>query len=469
MNTQISDTEPKTLEEFIGNRTSVEQVLREIHLGLNNRIKPILIHGPSGVGKTVLAKLIAEKYGLIAYEINPMTVGTKEDLEKRLKGIGNSNTLFGSKFLVVFDDVESLLGTERGISSVISGYLSSPGQIVMVTANELYNKRMAAIRNHCTVVEFKKISSREIKKRLGELNSKLSLGLEEVAIEQIAEQAEGDLRAAVNDLLARNITSYRDLKKNIFEALRVIFKGKDTQAIRTTVLNLDVDLDMLRHWLVENIAREYERFDEIDIAFDYISKSDIMSRRIMKRQNWKLLRYASDLAVLGTAFAKHMRYSKFTPYKYPSTIRALSKTMQSSRMKNQVGLKLGAKTHTGWKDSVGQIDIEKTIALAGPVDYAGYYGLDGDELAFVLGIEPKKAAKILAGDEPRKKAAKTPRTKAAKAAKEPKPAEEQKDDGKIERENPKLKTESEKPKEEPKAIGHKTRTTKRQTGLNFEI
>jgi len=75
-------------------------------------------------------------------------------------------------------------------------------------------------------------------------------------------------------------------------------------------------MDDMFWWVENNIAAEYEKPEEIAKAFESLSRADLLKSRVMRRQNWGLMRYFGDL-IASVAIAKNEMYRKFTPYRPP--------------------------------------------------------------------------------------------------------------------------------------------------------
>ncbi len=71
---------------------------------------------------------------------------------------------------------------------------------------------------------------------------------------------------------------------------------------------------------------------------DFLSLADIFRRRIIKRQDWILLRYYADFISIGIALAKKETYYKYVPYGFPTFI---SKMGMMKSKKKELGEKIG--------------------------------------------------------------------------------------------------------------------------------
>ncbi len=380
--------EPSSIREFIGNQTAVEQVIRHFHSRMKqshmpirpSSLKAIMVYGPPGIGKTLLARLLAKENNLELLEISAATFESGESLSKILLSIDSTNTLYGKQRMILIDDLESIISLEKGISRILLDFIKKTSSLVYITCSDAYTKNLVSFRSYCDIIEFKRVSPSDILTLLKKINQVEKLQIPEGELVKISEQSEGDVRAAINDLIARNSNASRDIKKTVFQALALIFKSKDVNAIKSALSSLDVDPEMLRFWVFDNVTNEYSSLEEIDSAYSKISRSDIFSARIIKRQNWKLLRYAVDLATLGVAFSKKKRSSKFTRYNFPSSINLLSKLASKRKMRDTLAKKIGRVVHCSAKEARVLLPLMCVIASSNQDRFAERFGLTQEEI-----------------------------------------------------------------------------------------
>jgi replication factor C large subunit len=217
------------------------------------------------------------------------------------------------------------------------------------------------LRNYCQLVEFKKIHVFDIEKRLKQICENEKIVAEKEVLREIAKRAEGDLRAAINDLetVARGkkkitledlkVLGNRDVEASVFDALKTIFKTKSALAAKISISNVDKDPEEIFWWIENNISREYEKPEEIAKAFEILSKADLFRQRVVKRQDWSLKKYMIDLMTAGVANAKKEMYRKFTKYQYPSKLIVLGRTKVERKEEKEKLLELSKELHCSTK------------------------------------------------------------------------------------------------------------------------
>ncbi|MCX8166980.1 MAG: AAA family ATPase [Candidatus Micrarchaeota archaeon] len=379
---QLLDFKPKALKEFIGNKEAVYKISLELRNYLAGKGKHVLAYGKNGVGKTLLAELLANEYNMSLCRIENVT--NKEELAKTLKNYDYNTNLFNQKILILIDDVSNILNVDNEVPKLLKDFLKKTNAFVYMTADDIYeNRHFNELRELSLCVEFKRVSTNEIESFLKTINEKHNLGFNKDDLEKIAINANGDIRAALNDLLACNCESQRDFEKNIFEFLIIVFKTKDIETIKTHLNALDMDISAIKFWILENIVNEYESLDEISSVLNYLSKSDIFDRRIIKRQAWKLLKYSIDLAVVGTALSKKHTYKKQSRFKFPTTFAVIRKINELRNKKRSISDKIAIKHHCSVKEVEKNFYVYRFFATYHKNKFSKFYDLDDKDIDFM--------------------------------------------------------------------------------------
>jgi replication factor C large subunit len=399
---------PKNFDEFIGNVEVVDRARVWARDWASNKShKPLFFFGAPGIGKTALAYLIAKEFNWQLFEMNASDLRDKESIEKIAGSATSNSSLFGSKRLILLDEVDGLASQDRGAVSAIVSILKEANNPVILTANDIYaDKKLASLRSSSELMEFKKINYLSIAKRLREIASLESIEFDEEAVKELAKECSGDMRSALLDLqsLSPKVSldsvralSFRERKEKIFSVMAKIFKGKTIAEIMDFVNASDVSGDSLAVWVEENIPRQFDGIDSAN-AFNVLSKADIFNGRIMNRQHWGFLKYSLFLSTVGVGLSRRKDYNFFQPFAFPQLLSSLSSSSASRSMRKNIAEKIGEKMHCSRKEAIK--DLPFLSMLFSDEKYASaltwFFGFDEDELAFLFGKKsPDKKIELL--------------------------------------------------------------------------
>ncbi len=374
---------PKKLAGIIGNSEKVEHVRQwMLHWLAGKKRKPLLVCGPPGTGKTALAYALRDEYELDLVEMNASELRNRSRVERVLGQSALAGSLFGRAKLILIDDADVLAGrSDSGGGAAIKKFLAEAPCPAIVTATDIWNKGFAPIRAECEIVDFKRINRLSIRKHLQNIAKAEGLALSEAEIDDISTRAEGDMRAALIDLQSMGPSS-RVREKDIFEVIRTILKAESYSAVREAISG-EIDYELIKLWVDENIPAEYEKAGDVAAAFDSLSKADIFDGRIRK-QNWVLLKYSIDLSTSGVALAKEAPYRKFTKYSFPSYLKNMARTVERRAMLKSIGTKIGHKVHGNRRDALAYLPLLKEFGKKNGEALMEFYEFSEDELAFIL-------------------------------------------------------------------------------------
>ncbi|MDY6770913.1 MAG: replication factor C large subunit [Candidatus Nanohaloarchaea archaeon] len=347
---------PESLDDYRGKSKTVDEVLKWVKNWENRKSQALLLHGPPGIGKTALVAAIANELDMELFETNASDVRTKQALRDNVEQAVKQRSFTGRDKLILIDEVDGMTANDRGGRSEINTIIEESRFPVILTANDAYANGMQTLRRKSKVVEVDKVHTNSIKARLREIAEAEGLTYDEKGIKAIARRADGDLRSAINDLqsLARKHgmidreaakeLGYRDQEKDIFEALKIIFKTTTAATASDALDGVDEDHDTAFEWIRENVPREYDRTGDVARAMDELSKADVFRGRI-GAQNWSLLKYVYEIMTVGVALSKEEKYGGFTRYQYPSRIKKMGRSKGSRKRREDIGVKVGDALH----------------------------------------------------------------------------------------------------------------------------
>lgn len=407
---------PRTLGDVVGNRKAVQDLRKwaeEWQSGIPEK-RAVILYGPAGIGKTSSAHALAGDMEWEVIELNASDQRTAGVIEKIAGSAASMNTFFGGKRLIILDEADNLHGTaDRGGMRAISGIIKSTLQPIILIANDIYGLT-PTVRNICLEIKFGSVQSRSMVPALKKVCESEGVSCSQEAVLQIAENAGGDFRSAINDLQAAAngkkaleaediSTAGRDVKENIFKAMQKIFKSTDCKRALESAYGLDESPEDLVHWIDENLPIQYARKDgdleDIKTGFGYLSKADIYLGRVKKRQNYRMWRYASMLMVCGAALSKTRPYPGFIKYQQPSLWRRLGQTRSRRDMRDNIASKIGEHSFESMHYSRNNLLGFYSILLkdeASAVELTANLGLELEELMYLSGSAKvsKKLQKI---------------------------------------------------------------------------
>ena len=192
---------PKRIDEVAGQRQLLAEgkVLRRIIESGN--IPNLIFYGPSGVGKTTVANIIAENCGKKLYHLNATTASTA-DIKDIINNIGTIESSNG--ILLYLDEIQYFNKKQQ---QILLSYIEN-GDITLIasTTENPYFYVYNAILSRSSVFEFKTLSAEDISQVLNraigilseEKGKKIIISIQ--TIKKIATAAAGDVRRSLNML-----------------------------------------------------------------------------------------------------------------------------------------------------------------------------------------------------------------------------------------------------------------------------
>lgn len=364
---------PKVPNDIIGNQSLVKQLhdwLVSWHKEfLHSMKKPgkkqndssakkaVLISGSPGIGKSTSAKLVSQMLGFNVIEVNASDSRGKAD-SKITKGVGGSTSnsikeLIRNealsinkdwskypKTVLIMDEVDGMSAGDRGgVADLIASIKVSKIPIICI-CNDRYSQKLKSLVNYCLMLNFRKPTKQQMAKRLAQVAQAEGIQVNEIALEELAERVNGDMRMALNQLhymsLSLSVIKYDDVRERLltsakdedispFTAVDKLFDFKGGK------LRMDerMDLSMSDPDLVPLIVQEnyinyrpslagkdedgVKRMKLIARAAESIEDGDIINVQIRRYQQWQLSQAGSFASSIIPAALMHGNRETFEP------------------------------------------------------------------------------------------------------------------------------------------------------------
>lgn len=389
----------------------------------------MLLAGPPGCGKTSAAHALAAHFGWEVVELNASDARNATAI-RRVAGLGAVHQTFsstgeyqsskrGQHKLIILDEADNLYErasdavteagdlSDRGGKRAILDTIEATQQPIILIANDAYavtrgSERLARM---ILKVPFRRLSAPTVRKILKEAAAAEAVSVSDDVLHFLATRSEGDLRSALNDLEALSAgrsrvdtvvgleLAERNRGETAFEAVAAILKGTEMTGAVAAARDLDEPPDFLLAWLDENVATEYRDPRELERAYQRLSRADVFLGRTMRRQQFGLWGYATEVMAGGVAAAKAHRYETPPHYRFPGWIRHMGQTKGSRGARDRLAAKLGRLLHES-QDQVVQAHLPPLRILCGrdqalAESVSLRCDLEEDEIRFLLG--PKAA------------------------------------------------------------------------------
>ncbi len=237
---------PKTFEEVIGQTTVVQTLQNAVKM--NRVAQAYLFSGMRGVGKTTMARILAKalncQHGPTPTPCNACESCLSIDKDHSVdvmeidgasnRGIDEIRALrelvkykpLHSRYKIIYiDEVHQI--TRDGFNALLKTLEEPPPQTVFIFATTEFHKVLATIVSRCQHFEFKKLTHKQIINHLVEITKKENLTISPLALDLIAQAAEGSMRDAQSLLDQAVAFSGPDIRdEDLKEILGVI--GRDT-------------------------------------------------------------------------------------------------------------------------------------------------------------------------------------------------------------------------------------------------
>ena len=194
-----NEVRPKTIEDVVGQHHILDEGMPLRRIIDNKLLVNMIFYGPSGVGKTTVARIIANNTDMLFRELNGTSMKT-DDIREIIEE---------SKYYQVLLYIDEIQYLNKKQQQTILQYIET-GQIILIaaTTDNPYFSIYKALLSRCTVFRFQPLEIGDIVQDLRKISQELadkqnltwSVDNIDEYLEMIAKYSGGDLRKAINIL-----------------------------------------------------------------------------------------------------------------------------------------------------------------------------------------------------------------------------------------------------------------------------
>ncbi len=306
---------PQIISDMVGNeepRTAIMEWFAKWKKGT----KPLLLVGPPGIGKTTMAFLVAKQFGYDMIGLNASDVRSKSRINEILMPVLGNASVLGTPMIFV-DEVDGLHGRgDYGGAAALVDILKEPTVPIVIAANDDTLEKMKNIKKVVKTISFKRIPPRLLRVYLENILKKEDVKLSPGSLIKVISKSRGDIRSMIN-LAQSLVTGFNPQTETSFEKINVedgvnaFFKANSIDEARSVLYSMQINPREKINAFYSSIVTSNLDNHSLAKYLETISDADMIYGKIMKTQNWRLLRYLNDILIKLYQNDDRIRYTKY--------------------------------------------------------------------------------------------------------------------------------------------------------------
>ena len=306
---------PKHILDLIGNEEA-RKLFVEWFAKWKKGVKPLLLVGPPGIGKTTMANLSAKHFGYDLISLNASDVRNKKNIHEILQPVLGNQSVLGLPMIFI-DEVDGIHGRSDygGVEALINILKESTVPIILA-ANNHSSDKMKKIKKSVTTIELRPLPPRLLLLHMNTILQKENAKISPGKLMKLITDSNGDIRSMINSAQAL-VTGFEPPTEKSFEALDVeeginaFYKAKSIDEARSILYSMRIDPREKINAFYSSVITSKLSANDLEKFLSIISEADILYGRIMKTQQWRLLRYLDSILLGLYTNNSGVRYSQY--------------------------------------------------------------------------------------------------------------------------------------------------------------
>ena len=306
---------PQNIFDMVGNEDVRKQFV-EWFGKWKKGTKPLLLVGPPGIGKTTLCFLAGKQFGYDMISLNASDVRNKKNIQEILTPVLGNQTVLGEPMIFI-DEVDGIHGrSDYGGVEALINILKEPTVPIVLAGNYDSTDKMKKIKKVVKTLQLSPLSPRFLKLYLNMILEKENAKINPGRLIKLITDSKGDIRSMINSAQAL-VTGFEPNTEKSFESLNVedglnaFFKSQSFEEARIVLFSLRIDPREKINAFYSSIITSNLSSEKMSKALEIISEADMLYGKIMKTQNWRLLRYLDSILLSLYEKDSSARYTRY--------------------------------------------------------------------------------------------------------------------------------------------------------------
>ena len=306
---------PQRLIDLIGNedaRKSFVEWFKKWRKGT----KPLLLVGPPGIGKTTMANLASRDFSFDMISLNASDVRNKKNIQEILEPVLGNQTILGQPMIFI-DEVDGIHGRSDygGVEALINILKESTIPIILA-ANNGSSDKMKKIKKVVKTIVLRPLPPRLLRLYLNMILEKENAQINPGILIKLISKSNGDIRSMLNSSQAL-VTGFEPSIERTFESLDIeeginaFYNSQSIDEARVVLYSMRIDPREKINAFYSSIITSSISHLEMENFLQIISEADLLYGRIMKTQEWRLLRYLDSILLGLYKKDTTIRYSQY--------------------------------------------------------------------------------------------------------------------------------------------------------------